>query len=59
MHDLSLLRTLGLDLDYRPARALLRGRREFPIDHEITPQVRDYLIAGLLRVRSNAKAWCG
>ncbi|MGC2198122.1 MAG: terminase [Terriglobales bacterium] len=55
MHDLSLLKTLGLDLDYRPARALLRGRRDFPIDDAITPQMRDYLIAGLLKVRSKEK----
>ncbi len=52
MPDLSLLKALGMDLDFRPARALLKGRREFPIGEEFTPQMRDYLIAGLLRVRS-------
>jgi len=55
MPDLSLLKALGMDLDFRPARALLKGRREFPIGEEFTPQMRDYLIAGLLRVRSKEK----
>jgi len=55
MHDLSLLRTFGLDLDCRPVRAWLRGKRPFPMGEELTPQVRDYLIAGLLKVRSKRK----
>jgi len=55
MHDLSLLRTFGLDLDCRPVRAWLRGKRRFPMGEELTPQVRDYLIAGLLKVRSKRK----
>jgi hypothetical protein len=55
MRDLSLLKTLGRDLDFRPMGAFLREPYQFPGELGITPQMRDYLIAGLLKVRSKKK----
>lgn len=56
MHDLSLLKALGMDLDHRPVRAYLRGKRPFPKEgDDLTPQLRDYLIAALLKVRTKGK----
>src|SRR6266550_775472 len=53
MRDLSLLKTLGRDLDFRPAGAVLRGPYGFPHECGVAPQqMRDYLIAGLLKIRS-------
>ena len=56
MRDFSLLKTLGRDLDFRPAGAILKGPYEFPSDLGIAPpQMRDCLIAGLLKVRAKGR----
>ncbi len=56
MRDLSLLKTLGRDLDFRPAGAILKGPYEFPSDLGLAPpQMRDCLIAGLLKVRAKGR----
>ena len=56
MRDLCLLKTLGRDLDFRPSGAVLRGHYVFPVGSGMAPpQMRDYLIAGLLKVRSKKK----
>ena len=55
MRDLTLLRMLGLNLDYRPSQLHFRAGRDFPEGLELPPQMRDYLIAGFLKIRSKKR----
>jgi hypothetical protein len=53
MRDLTLLRTFGVNLDFRPAGShFFKGGSDFPEDLKIPPQMRDVLIGCLLKVRS-------
>lgn len=56
MRDLTLLRTFGVNLDFRLAGShFFRGGGDFPEDLKIPPQMRDLLIGGLLKARSKTR----
>jgi hypothetical protein len=54
MRDLSLLKTFGLDLDFRSTYAQMRAGK-FPESGEMPAQTRDLLIAGMLKVRAKGR----